>query len=49
MEGKINMGDFFVHETGICESTNIGSRTRIGAFSRVLPAAEIGRLAAASP
>ena len=37
------MGDFFVHETGICESTNIGSRTRIGAFSRVLPAAEIGR------
>ena len=36
------MGDFFVHETGVCESSHIGSRTSIGAFSRVLPAAEIG-------
>ncbi|KIC59570.1 WxcM-like domain-containing protein [Microbacterium hominis] len=35
-------GDYFVHPQGICESTNIGSRTRVWAFSHVLPGAVLG-------
>lgn len=34
--------DFFVHPQGICESTTVGPRTRIWAFSHVLPEAVIG-------
>ena len=34
--------DFFLHPKGICESENIGARTRIWAFSHVLPGAQIG-------
>lgn len=33
---------YFVHEQGICESTSIGDRTRIWAFSHVLPDAVVG-------
>lgn len=35
-------GDYFVHPQGICESTNIGSGTRVWAFSHVLPGAVLG-------
>lgn len=34
--------DYFVHPQGICESTSIGARTRIWAFSHVLPGAVVG-------
>ncbi len=34
--------DYFVHPQGICESTQIGARTRVWAFSHVLPGAVIG-------
>lgn len=34
--------NFFVHEKGLCESTNIGAGTRIWAFAQVLPGATIG-------
>ncbi|GGD14261.1 WxcM-like domain-containing protein [Aureimonas glaciei] len=34
---------FFVHPSGICESENIGDRTRIWAFAHVLPGAQIGQ------
>lgn len=34
--------NFFVHERGLCESTNIGEGTRIWAFAHVLPGAAIG-------
>lgn len=34
--------NFFVHERGLCESTNVGEGTRIWAFSHVLPGATIG-------
>jgi len=34
--------NFFVHEKGLCESTNIGEGTRIWAFAHVLPGATIG-------
>lgn len=34
--------DFFVHEKAICESPNIGNRTRIWEFSHVFPGASIG-------
>lgn len=33
---------FFVHEHGICESENVGDRTRIWAFAHILPGARIG-------
>ncbi len=33
---------FFVHEKGICESHNIGENTHIGAFTHILPGAQIG-------
>ena len=32
----------FVHERGLCESRNVGPRTRIWAFAHVLPGATIG-------
>lgn len=35
--------DYFVHEKGICESSNIGQGTRVWAFAHVLPGAVIGR------
>ena len=34
--------EFFVHPQGICESTQVGARTRVWAFSHVLPGAVIG-------
>jgi acetyltransferase-like isoleucine patch superfamily enzyme len=34
---------FFVHQAGICESTQIGEGTRVWAFAHVLPGARIGR------
>jgi len=34
--------DFFVHPQALCESTQIGPRTRIWAFAHVLPGARIG-------
>jgi len=36
------MSDFFVHSLGVCESTQVGARTRIWAFAHVLPNAKIG-------
>src|SRR3712207_2265259 len=33
---------FFVHELGVCESADVGPRTRIWAFAHVLPGASIG-------
>jgi acetyltransferase-like isoleucine patch superfamily enzyme len=39
-QSKMN---FFVHEKGLCESTNIGEGTRIWAFAHVLPGATIGK------
>lgn len=35
--------DYFVHPLGICESTSIGARTRVWAFSHVLPGAVVGK------
>src|SRR5262245_41246622 len=34
---------FFVHPQGLCESTNIGEKTRIWAFAHILPGARIGK------
>lgn len=34
--------NYFVHEKGLCESSNIGAGTRIWAFAHVLPGATIG-------
>ena len=36
------MTDHFVHPQGICETTDVGPRTRIWAFAHVLPGARIG-------
>jgi acetyltransferase-like isoleucine patch superfamily enzyme len=36
------MSDFFVHPNGICESVDVGPRTRVWAFAHVLPGARIG-------
>jgi UDP-2-acetamido-3-amino-2,3-dideoxy-glucuronate N-acetyltransferase len=33
---------FFVHERGLCESTDIGAGTRIWAFTHILPKARLG-------
>lgn len=33
---------FFVHEYGLCESATVGARTRIWAFTHVLPGAIVG-------
>ncbi|MDX8459214.1 WxcM-like domain-containing protein [Mesorhizobium humile] len=38
----MNDKTFFVHDRGICESTNVGDGTRIWAFAHVLPGAVIG-------
>ena len=35
--------DFYVHPQGLCESSRVGARTRIWAFTHVLPNAVIGR------
>ena len=34
--------DYFVHGMGLCESIHVGARTRIWAFTHVLPGARIG-------
>lgn len=34
--------EYYVHPQGICESTTVGARTRVWAFSHVLPGAVIG-------
>ena len=34
--------DWTIHEKGLCESTRVGSGTRIWAFAHVLPGASIG-------
>lgn len=39
---SIDMNDVFVHPQAICESTQIGVRTRIWAFSHILKNAKIG-------
>ncbi len=36
------MIDYFVHPQGICETTQVGPRTRIWAFAHILPQARIG-------
>jgi acetyltransferase-like isoleucine patch superfamily enzyme/dTDP-4-dehydrorhamnose 3,5-epimerase-like enzyme len=36
------MKDVFVHPQGLCESPNVGPRTRVWAFAHVLPGARIG-------
>lgn len=36
------MQQYFVHDKGLCESENIGARTRIWAFAHVLPGATLG-------
>lgn len=36
------MSRFFLHPTALCESEKIGDRTRVWAFSHVLPGARIG-------
>jgi acetyltransferase-like isoleucine patch superfamily enzyme/dTDP-4-dehydrorhamnose 3,5-epimerase-like enzyme len=36
------MPDVFVHEHGLCESEQVGPRTRIWAFAHVLPGAVVG-------
>jgi len=35
--------NFFVHEKGLCESTQVGEGTRVWAFAHVLPGAKLGR------
>lgn len=37
-----DQAEFFVHPQGICESPNIGARSRVWAFSHVLPGAVLG-------
>ena len=39
----VNMKDIFVHPKAICESEQIGERTRIWAFSHILEGAKIGK------
>jgi UDP-2-acetamido-3-amino-2,3-dideoxy-glucuronate N-acetyltransferase len=36
------VSNFFLHPAGLCESENIGDRTRIWAFSHILQGAKIG-------
>ncbi len=38
----MNTGDYFIHPSAICESENIGSKTRIWAFVHILKNAVIG-------
>ena len=35
--------NFFIHEKGLCESTQVGDGTRVWAFAHVLPGAKLGR------
>jgi len=35
--------DYFVHEKALCESDNVGSGSRVWAFTHVLPGARIGQ------
>jgi len=35
--------DYFVHQNALCESKNIGTATRIWAFTHVLPGARVGQ------
>lgn len=37
------MNNYFVHEKGICESTQIGEGSRIWAFTHILPNAKLGK------
>ncbi|MGF6692089.1 UDP-2-acetamido-3-amino-2,3-dideoxy-glucuronate N-acetyltransferase [Metapseudomonas resinovorans] len=37
-----NTKDYFVHEKALCESSNIGSGTRVWAFVHILPNAKLG-------
>ena len=37
------MKNIFVHEKALCESSKVGTDTRVWAFAHVLPGAEIGR------
>jgi acetyltransferase-like isoleucine patch superfamily enzyme/dTDP-4-dehydrorhamnose 3,5-epimerase-like enzyme len=37
------MADYFVHPNAICETTSVGTGTRIWAFAHILPGATIGR------
>jgi UDP-2-acetamido-3-amino-2,3-dideoxy-glucuronate N-acetyltransferase len=37
------VSNYFVHPQGLCESTQIGSGTRVWAFAHVLPGAVVGR------
>ena len=39
---KRTMSDYFIHPNAICESSLIGSKTRIWAFAHILPGAKIG-------
>ena len=39
----MSLDNVFVHPAGICESTDVGSGTRIWAFAHVLPGAIVGR------
>ena len=42
LEMSLESVDYFIHPNGLCESTSIGSRTRIWAFTHVLEGAVIG-------
>lgn len=42
LEIALESVDYFIHPNGLCESTSIGSRTRIWAFTHVLKGAVIG-------
>src|SRR3954463_4168010 len=35
--------DVFVHERGLCESTDVGAGTRVWAFAHVMSGARVGR------
>jgi len=38
-----SQSSYFVHPQGLCESSEIGEGTRVGAFAHILPGARIGR------
>jgi acetyltransferase-like isoleucine patch superfamily enzyme len=38
----MSVKDYYVHEKALCESTQVGAKTRIWAFAHVLPNAVIG-------
>jgi UDP-2-acetamido-3-amino-2,3-dideoxy-glucuronate N-acetyltransferase len=38
----MTMNEVFVHERGICETEDVGPRTRIWAFAHILPGARVG-------